>query len=444
MKKRTSLPRRTFLRGVGTAMALPLLDAMSPATFAAGTGGEAPVRLAFIFFPNGSIVPNWKPKGDGDKWELSQTLAPLKAHKDQVTVFTGLTQNHGRANGDGAGDHARNTGSFLTGAQPRKTSGANIKVGVSVDQAAASMIGSATRLPSIELGIERGRNSGNCDSGYSCAYSANISWKTESTPMAKEINPKQAFERLFGAAEGAKGRAERDIYRKSILDLVAEDTTLLRRRLGQNDQRKLDEYLNSVRELEVRIDRSATQRAEVPEYDVPEGIPRELVDHIRLMYDIMTLAFQTDSTRVSSFMLANAGSNRSYPQIGVKGGHHSLSHHQNDKNKMADIAKIDKFLVEQYAYFINKLSSVSEGEGTLLDNSLVLYGSAIADANRHSHHDLPIVVAGSGGGQLKSGKVRSYPQDTPLNNLFLSMCHAAGADVKDLGDSTGALKGLDS
>ncbi len=439
MTNRTGIARRTFLRGLGTTMALPLLEAMSPMRSATAGAAETPVRLAFVFFPNGAIVPSWKPEGEGSDWRLSRTLEPLAPLKDQLTVFTGLTQKHGRANGDGAGDHARNAASFLTGAQPKKTAGADIRVGVSVDQAAAELIGRRTRLPSLELGIERGRNSGNCDSGYSCAYSANISWKTATTPMAKEINPKLAFERLFGAAGAAKDRAERNVYRKSVLDLVAEDAALLRRRLGQKDQRKLDEYFTSVRELELRIDREATQATEVPEYDVPAGIPREIVAHIRLMYDVMTLAFQTDSTRICTFMLANAGSNRSYPMIGVKGGHHSLSHHQNDAKKMEDITKIDTFLVSQFGYFLEKLKSIRERDRSLLDNSLILYGSAIADGNRHTHHDLPILLAGSGGGRLTPGRLRPYPKETPLNNLYLSMCRMAGANLESFGDSTGTL-----
>ena len=440
---RTQIARRTFLRGLGTSMALPLLEAM-PSSAWASTAPAPPIRLAFVFFPNGAIMPNWKPEGEGSNWQLSRTLKPLAPHKDELTVFTGLTQKHGRANGDGAGDHARNAGSFLTGAQPRKTAGADIHLGISVDQAAAKEIGRDTKLPSIELGIERGRNSGSCDSGYSCAYSANISWKTATTPMAKEINPKLAFERLFGEAGKAKGLVERNIYRQSVLDLVAEDAALLRKRLGKKDQRKLDEYFNSVRELEQRIERTATKAAEVPEYDVPEGIPREIVSHIRLLYDVMTLAFQTDSTRVCTFMQANAGSNRSYPMIGVKGGHHSLSHHRNDAKKMDDITKIDSFLVTQFGYFLEKLKSIREGESTLLDNCLILYGSAIADGNRHTHHDLPIVLAGRGGGKLAGGQLRHYPKETPLNNLFLSMCRMAGAKMEQFGDSTGELPNLAS
>ena len=440
MNKNHPLQRRTFLRGLGVSIALPMLESAIPAALAAqAAGGPHPKRMAFVFFPNGAIVPSWKPKGDKSKWELSSALTPLAPHKDQISVFTGLTQHHGRANGDGAGDHARCAASFLTGAQPVKTAGADIRVGISADQAAAELIGRQTKLPSLELGIERGRNSGNCDSGYSCAYSANVSWKTATTPMAKEINPKLAFERLFGVA-GERNDATRNRYRKSILDMVSEDAGALKKRLGRTDQRKLDEYLTSVRELEQRIGREATTSVEVPDYKVPEGIPRETEKHIRLMYDVMALAFQTDSTRISTLMVGNAGSNRSYPNLGVSGGHHSLSHHRKDKEKMADITKIDTFLVTQFAYFLDKLKSVKEGDGTLLDNCMILYGSGISDADRHAHHDLPIVLAGTGGGQFKANQLHSYPDDTPLNNLFLSMCQMAGAKLKKIGDSTGALK----
>lgn len=438
------LPRRTFLRGVGTAMALPMLEAMLPGVMPrtlANESPQAPVRMAYVFFPNGAIPKTWKCEGEGRKFKLSESLKPLEKHRDRINVFTGLTQHHARANGDGGGDHARNASAFLTGAQPFKTDGANIKVGVSVDQAAAQLIGKNTKLPSLELGIERGKNSGGCDSGYSCAYSSNISWKTPSTPMAKEINPKLAFERLFGSADVEKGRAQRDLYRQSILDLVSEDAAALRRRLGKTDQRKLDEYFTSVRELEQRIERESVQRTEVPDYDVPAGMPKEIEEHIRLMYDIMALAFQTDTTRISTFMLANAGSNRSYPMVGVNGGHHSLSHHRDDPEKVNDLSKIDKYLATQFGYFLDKLSSIPDGQGTLLDNSLILYGSAISDGNRHTHHDLPVVVAGSGGGQVETGLLRHYADETPLNNLFVSLCQMSGANLDVIGDSKGPLKG---
>ncbi|MBM4090757.1 MAG: DUF1552 domain-containing protein [Planctomycetes bacterium] len=441
MTRNCRMERRTFLKGTGVAMALPMLDAMAARASGADTP-SAPVRMAFVCFPNGAIMPKWKPEGDDTNWTLSPTLSPLQPHKDRLTIFTGLTQHHGRANGDGAGDHARSAASFLTGAQPFKTAGADIKVGVSIDQAAAQLIGHLTKFPSLELGIDPGRNSGNCDSGYSCAYSNNISWKTASTPMAKEINPKLAFERLFGTQTSPAELAARNRRRKSILDLVAADATQLRGRLGTTDQRKLDEYLTSVRELEQRVSRETSRLANMPDLDVSVGIPSDFDQHVRLMYDIIALTFQTDSTRVCTFMLANEGSNRSFPSIGVTGGHHSLSHHQNDPEKMEQISKIDQHHVSLFEYFLSKLASIEEGERSLLDNCLVLYGSGLADGNAHTHHDLPIVLAGSGGGQIATGRVRRYPKDTPLNNLYLAMSRIAGAAVDSLGDSTGPLSDL--
>ncbi len=401
------------------------------------------MRTAFVFFPNGAIMDAWKCEGEGKDFKLSKTLEPLAEFKNDITVFSGLTQNHGRANGDGGGDHARNAGVFLTGCQPRKTSGANIEVGQSVDQAIASAAGSQTKLPSLEVGVDRSRNAGSCDSGYSCAYSSNISWKTPNAPMAKEINPRLAFERLFGTGEDFKSRAKRDLYRQSILDLVSEDAAKLKNRLGQTDRRKIDEYFSSVRELELRLQKSAVTPAEVPEYDLPEGIPKETQEHIRLMYDVMALAFQTNTTRVATFMLANAGSNRTYPNVGVTDGHHNLSHHRLDKEKMEKITKIDKFLAGEFAYFLGKLKSIKEGSGNLLDNSMILYGSAISDGNRHQHHDLPILLAGRGGGSIQAGRHLAYPNETPLNNLFLAMMHRMGADLKEFGDSKGPLKHLE-
>ncbi len=440
------LKRRTVIKGVGTAMALPLLEIMETRQAeAAGSGKTAPNRMAFVFFPNGSIPESWKPKQDGEKLQLSRSLKALERHKNEINVFGGLTQHHARANGDGAGDHARNASAFLTGAQPKKTNGADIRVGQSVDQAAAAIIGEQTRLPSLELGITRGRNAGNCDSGYSCAYSSNISWKTPTQPMAKEINPKYVFERLFGNNTQAEAeRKKRDLYRKSILDLVAGDAQRLKKKLGETDRRKLDEYFTSVREIEQRIERASAERPEIPEYAKPEGIPSDHKAHVRLMYDLMALAFQTDSTRISSFMLANAGDNKAYREVGVKEGWHSLSHHRDNKDKKESLTKIDEYLVDQFAYFLDKLKSIKEGDRTLLDNSMILYGSAIGDGNRHSHHDLPVVVAGSGGGWMKTGRHLVFPKDTPLNNLFLAMCDRVGAKMDTLGDSTGRLQRLQS
>ncbi len=429
--------RRTVLRGTGTALALPMLDIMHSASAAAPTAATSPTRMAFVFFPNGAIMDRWKPTGEGADFELGDTLKPLQSHKNDLLLMTGLTQNHARANGDGGGDHARNASAFLTGAQPRKTSGADIEVGISADQAAAKLIGDRTRLPSLELGIERGRNSGNCDSGYSCAYSTNISWKSPNTPTAKEINPRLAFERIFGSREAAATQERRRRFRKSILDFVSEDAARLQGRLGGTDRRKLEEYFTSVREVEQRIDRANHLRPqEIPDVNLPAGVPAELSEHLRLMYDIMLLSFQTDSTRIATFMVGDAGCNRTYREVDVKSGHHQLSHHRNDEDKVKQIARIDHFLAQQFSDFLTRMKAVQEGDSNLLDNSMILYGSAISDGNRHNHHDLPIVVAGRGGGSVQTGRVVQNPNETPLNNLLVAMAQRVGADIGELGDST--------
>ena len=448
MCQRLPLHRRTFLKGVGATLGLPLLEAMLPASGLAAQSAGAPKRMAFVFVPNGVIVPDWTVKGEGADWQLSPTLEPLAKVKDRVCVVSGLMQDNARAKGDGPGDHARSSAAFLTGAHPVKTSGVDIKVGQSVDQVAADKAGRQTKLPSIELGTEGGRNAGQCDSGYSCAYSNNISWKTATTPMAKEINPRLVFERLFGSTddrEAAKGRAKRDEYRKSILDLVTDDANKLKQQLGQTDRRKVDEYFSSVREIEQRIERAKTDSSnqKIPDLTLPRGVPKELDEHLGLMFELMVLAFQTDTTRVATFMMANEGSNRSYPMVGVNDGHHHLSHHQNKQDWIDHLKKVDKYLVGHFAKFLERLNSISEGTGTLLDNSMVLYGSAIADGNRHSHHDLPILLGGKGGGTIASGRHLVYPKETPLNNLFLSMLDRMDAGVDSLGDSTGRLKGLE-
>jgi len=441
------LPRRTFLKGLGLSMGLPLLEAMQPATSqAALANGAHPTRAAFVFFPNGAIMPSWTPTGEGTDYQLSETLQPLAKFKSELNVITGLGQDNGRAKGDGPGDHARCASTFLTGSHPYKTAGENIKVGISVDQAAAKSIGHHTKLPSLELGIEKGRNAGNCDSGYSCAYSSNVSWKTATTPMAKEIHPRLVFERLFGSdKDKAAGQAQRNRDRKSVLDLVARDAAALQKRLGKTDRQKIDEYFDSVRELEKRVVRAEQSNLqERPDFAVPESIPRDMREHVRLMYDLMVLAFQTDSTRIATFMLGNAGSNRTYPMVGVNSGHHSLSHHQNKEDKVSKLKKIDKFLATGFAYFLGKLQSISEGEGTLLDHSMILYGSGLGDANRHDHGRLPVVLAGKGNGTIQTGRHIVYKSEEPMNNLFLSVLDRLGANVEKIGDSSRRLKTLDS
>ena len=441
------LERRTFLKGLGLSLGLPMLEAMRPESSAkAAPANQPPVRMAFVFFPNGAIMPSWTPSETGENYKLSKTLEPLADFKGDMNVLTGLAQDNGRAKGDGAGDHARCASSYLTGAHPYKTSGADIRVGVSVDQAAAQKVGHLTKLPSLELGIEKGRNAGNCDSGYSCAYSSNVSWKSATTPMAKEIHPRLVFERLFGdAKQSEEGRERRDFYRKSVLDFVANDADKLKAKLGITDRRKLDEYFSSVRDLERRVVRAEQEAERVrPDFEVPDGIPRDYQQHVRLMFDLMVLAFRTDTTRIATFMLGNAGSNRSYRMVGVSDGHHQLSHHRDKKELIDKIQKIDGFLVGEFAYFLRKLKSEEEGSGTLLDNSLIMYGSGLSDGNRHHHHNLPVVLAGRGGGTIRTGRHINTGGEIPLNNLFLSLLDRVGADVEKIGDSSGRLTAIDA
>lgn len=444
------LNRRTVLRGLGCAMGLPLLEAMAPGRgFAAEASGQksaVPVRMAFISFPNGAIMDAWRPIGEGAAFELGETMQPLAEVKGDLLVLTGLAQENGFAKGDGPGDHARSSASLLTGAHPVKTSGSNIRVGQSVDQAAAERVGHLTKLPSLEIGIEKGRDAGSCDSGYSCAYSNSISWKNATTPMPKEINPRAVFDRLFGNSFSGGGTSRRNRVRQSVLDLVSGQAADLKQRLGSADQQKIDQYFTSVREIEQRISRSGASLREIetPEFETPEAAPSDVQEHIRLMYDLMVLAFQTDATRVISFMSANEGSNRPYRMVGVNDGHHELSHHRSDEEKIEKLKKIDLFLMSEFARFLKKLRETPEGAGTLLDHSMVLYGSGLSDGNRHRHDDLPIILAGRGGGSIKTGQHVVAPQSTPLNNLFLSMCDRMGASIATLGDSTGRLKAIDA
>ncbi|QDV28070.1 DUF1552 domain-containing protein [Aureliella helgolandensis] len=437
------ISRRTLLRGTSAALGLPMLNCMLPKTRLLGAtpaAAKPPVRLAWVFFPNGTNPDSWEPKKTGADWELTPSLASLKEHKQDVSILSGLAQVNARSLGDGPGDHARSAAAFLTGAHPVKTSGADMRAGKSADQFAAEHYGRATRLASIELGTEAGRAAGSCDSGYACAYSNNISWRTSTQPMAKEVNPKLAFERLFGnGAVGTQTGKKELLFQRSILDIVAEDAADLQRSLGYQDRQKLDEYFTSVRDVEQRIDRMT----EPLPFDVsaqrPDEKPEDIQEHIRLMYDLMVLAFKTDTTRISTFMLGNEGSGKSYPMIGVKEGHHQLSHHQNDPDKVSKIAAIDKFFADQFAYFLQKMKDTPEGDGNLLDNSLILYGGAIRDGNRHDHHDLPILLAGRGGGRVTPGLHRRFDSETPLNNLYLSMLDMVGVDIKEFGDSTGRL-----
>lgn len=440
----TQLHRRTLLRGAGVAMGLPFFESL----LSNRVMGQAPVateqvrRLACIFMPNGVIVDDWFPKGEGTNFELNKSTKALESLKQDVTFINGLTHDKARANGDGAGDHARCSAAFLTASQPRKTGGTDIKAGVSVDQVAAMALEGKTRLSSLELGTEPGRQAGACDSGYACVYQSNISWRSETVPMAKEVNPRLAFERLFSmSAQDATQKKERDFFRSSILDLVSDSAQSMQNKLGNRDREKLDEYLTSVRDVERRIQQSKAQTPEIPKnFKVPEGVPAEFPEHLRIMYDIMAISFQTDATRVMTFMLGNGGSNRRYTHLNIRGGHHELSHHRNDSKKMGEIQQIDQFLIEEYARFLGKLKAMPEGDSNVLDNSMILLGSGISDANRHRHENLPTIIAGKAGGTISSGRVINAPKETPMANLYVSMLQRVGADVTQFGDSTGALE----
>ena len=429
-------------------MGLPLLEVMGNGTsplLAASTATDAtpvtPTRMAFMFVPNGVIQEGWRPEGEGTAFEFAKTMQPLQAFKNDLNVFTNLCQDNGKAHGDGAGDHARASASYLTGAHPYKTSGADISNGISVDQVAALQVGGQTVLPSLEIGIEGGRNAGSCDSGYSCAYSSNISWKTPNMPVAKETKPQLVFDRLFGTS--AQDRGKRAAARKSILDMVSDDARRLQQKLGKTDRRKVEEYFTSVRDLEKRIESRKNFNPVLPEgYQPPSGNPADKTEHIRQMYDLLALAFQTDATRISTYMLGNAGSGATYPMVDVKEGHHQLSHHQNEKDKVEKLQRIDQFHITQFAYFLEKLKSIPEGEGTLLDNCMILYGSGLGDGNRHSHDNLPVILAGNAGGRIQTGRHVVYAEHTPMNNLYLSMLDMMGADVTGIGDSNGRLEHL--
>jgi len=445
------ISRRTVLRGLGTAIALPWLEAMTPIRSARGGEQPAkpPVRMAMLYVPNGMHMPDWTPEQEGTDFTLQPTMEPLAPFKSDLTVLSGLALDGARAHQDGGGDHARSVAAFLTGAHPKKTDGANIRNGVSVDQVAAAKVGGKTRFPSLELGCEPSASAGNCDSGYSCAYSSNISWRDEQTFVPKEVNPRAVFDRLMGNGdekEQGQSRERQEAKRRSVLDFALADAKALQNRLGAADQRKLDEYLYSIREVERRVkggDKLVGKEEDVLDYPRPSGVPSDFVEHLRVMFDLMTLALATDSTRIVTFMYTNDSSNRSYPKLDVREGHHDLSHHGRKREKQEKIAKINRHHVEQLAYFIKKLKDQKDGDGSLLDNCAVMYGSGIAHGDAHAHHDLPIALFGRAGGTIQPGRHLRYERDTPLTNLYLSLLDRLGAPTEKLGDSTGKLEGLD-
>jgi hypothetical protein len=441
---RKHLPRRTFLKGLGTAIALPMLDAMTPALALEKT--KSPVRLAFVYVPNGIVMSDWTPEKLGRDFEFKRIMKPLASLREDLSVLSGLADYNGNALGDGPGDHGRAGASFLTGVHCKKTAGADIRGGVSADQIAAQAIGSQTRFASLELGCEDSRTVGNCDSGYSCAYTNSISWRTPTTPNPPEVNPRLVFERLFGTADlslAPEVRARRAEYRKSILDLVREDTQKLAGTLGTRDRRKLDEYLFAVREIEKRIETAEKdQRTVTPTIEKPAGIPITFDEYAKLTFDLLALAFQSDLTRISTLMIAREGSMRVYPEIGISDPHHPLTHHRNQEDWIEKVKQINTFHVELFAHFLQKLKATPDGDGTLLDNSMIVYGASLGDGNRHTHEDLPILLAGRGGGSFKPGRHIKYKYKTPVTNLYLTLLEQMNVHPEKIGDSTGKVDQL--
>ncbi len=450
MSKSWQIPRRTFLRGLGTVVALPMLEAMLPTrAFGQAAGAAAktfPNRLAFIYVPNGVNMSTWVPEATGTDYELSPTLAPLAPHKNDFTVLSHLAQKNAFGLGDGGGDHARASATYLTGVHPKK-SASDIHAGISVDQVAANAVGNQTRLPSLELSCDHGQEAGSCDSGYSCAYQFNISWRSETMPMNPEIEPQVVFDRLFGtgdANESAAAKAQRDHYNTSVLDYVQDHAKKLQSSLGKTDQRKLDEYFTAIREVELRIQKNGQTPPPVPEGAVGDfNANYSFEHHMRLMFDIMALSFQTDTTRIATFVVAHDGGNRPYPFAGVAQGHHHLSHHRNNPSSLGNLAKIDQWHVTQLAYFLEKMKSIQEGDGNLLDHSMIMYGAGISDGNAHSHDNLPTILAGRGNGTLTPGRHIQVDADyQPMANLHVALLNRMGVKVDQFADSTGALPGL--
>ena len=411
MANRSSIDRRRFLKGVGTSVAIPAFSSLIPINSAvadaalaapATTATGAPLRMAFMSIPNGVQQDNWFPEGEGKEVSLNATMKSLEPVKQHLQVISGLNHENATAGNDGAGDHARANATFLTGARARKTAGKDINVGISVDQVAAQKLGHITRFPSLELSCDAIRNSGSCDSGYACAYQYNLAWTSPTTPLTPEPNPRFVFERLFGTGkhgERQRSLALRQQTQRSVLDFVLEDAVSVQRQLGQQDRRKLDEYLTGVRSIERRI-KSAEQFGETPdpEIDTPNGIPGNFGQHMEIMYDLMVMAFQTDSTRIATLLLSYDGSNRTFPDLGITEGHHYLTHNQRKEELAEKVAAIDRYYMQHFANFIDKLSHTKDvDDSSLLHNSMIVYGGAIADGNRHTHDNLPVILAGSAG-----------------------------------------------
>jgi hypothetical protein len=438
-----AIHRRALLKGIGAAVSLPLLDSMMPA-FAATP--DAPVRLAWFYLPNGIDMRNWTPPVEGKLPEtLPSILAPFSGLRDDVTIISNLTANWGRPLQVGAGDHGRALAAYMTGVQVYRTAGADLKLTTSADQLAARANGHLTTLPSLEIGLEEARQSGNCDNGYSCAYTYNVSWKTESQPLPPISDPKNLFERLFGSdvAESPAAHQRRLAMRQSILDQILGDTKKLESSVGPADRRKLDEYLTSIREIETQVEKAAKSSTVIdPGMDKPYGVPPEYADYFRLMSDMLIVAFKADITRISTFMIGREGSTRAYPEIGVPDGHHPLTHHMGNMQMLEKVREINVLHAQTMAAFLKKMKETKEGDSNLLDNSLIVYGSGLSDGNVHTHDQLPTLLAGRGRGFINPGRHLIYQRETPVANLFATMLDRVGVRPEHVGDSTGELAGL--
>lgn len=432
------LPRRTFLRGLGAAVALPFLDAMSPALAATA---KPPLRLAFLYVPNGIDMLNWNVEQDGPLGELPRILRPLSPFRGDMIQLGNLTHNGGRALLDGPGDHARCSGSYLTGIQVKKST-VDIRSSISCDQIIANQVGSATRFASLELGMDDVRQAGDCDSGYSCAYTNNLAWRSETQPLPPILDPRALFERLFGTGIvlSPEDSARKARYRRSILDFVTTDTKKLQATLGPTDVRKLDEYLSSIREVERQLEKAEAQNGAIdPGMDRPYGVPPDFADHFRLMSDMLTIAFRADLTRVVTFMMTREGTSRSYREIGISDGHHPVTHHKGNPELIEKVTRINEYHTQQLAGWLGKLKLAEDGERSLLDSSMIVYGAGISDGNRHLHDDLPTLLIGRGASSIKSGRRVTFRKETPMSNFHLTLMDQMGVHMEHLGDASGRL-----
>ena len=459
---RRRLPRRSILKGAGVAIGLPLLEAMvptrligSPMATADAAKSQPHNRLLILYYPNGVHTPNWYPKPpEGEvlnpsapleytEYALSPALHPLERHRSEFTLISGLNVPTARL--DRGGDHAKAMACYLTGVHIRQTATDDIQAGISADQVIADKIGHLTRFPSLELGLDYGRMEGGCDPGYACIYSNNVSWRSEKTPAIKEVNPRVVFDRLFGSAKQSNHEAEKrdqqETYNRSILDYVREHLNSVNSQLGANDRHRVDEYLTSIREIERRLDAPPSDVKLPPGMQRPTRVPETFKEHFRLMADLQILAIQQDVTRVSTFLLGVEQSRRTYNEIGISEEHHGLTHHAGNPEKIAKVCQIDNYCVQQFAYFLDKMRSIQEGDKTLLDNSMVLLGNGNGDAARHDHQNCMTVLAGRGGGTLTPGRYLKY-NGVVMSNLWLSLMDRMGVEVERHGDSTGRLQGL--